>query len=84
MLITNVIIKGQVWSVNINSDSEKKGCNILDKEIWVNGTTEEISDNLYRFMQIAVDYEYADDMEPEDTDVKYLCEKILMAFRLRI
>lgn len=84
MLYTNILIKGQVWAVHINNDSTKLGCNYLDREIWVNGAVEEIKKNLYRFMLVAVDYEYADDPEPSDEEVKDICDKILMAYRLKI
>lgn len=39
-------IKGDIWSVHINEDSSKEGCNILDNEIWANGDREEIRRSL--------------------------------------
>jgi len=84
MLKVHVIIKGQVWQVHINEDSSKLGCDILKREIWVNGEIDTVESNLYRFMQVAVDYEYANNNQPEEGEVEYLCNKLLMAYRLRI
>ena len=84
MLNVHVIIKGQVWQVHINEDSSKLGCDLLKREIWVNGETDLVESNLYRFMQVAVDYEYANNEQPSEGEVEYLCNKLLMAYRLRI
>ena len=46
MLKIDMSINGDVWSIHLNEDSSKKGCNFLDNEIWANGTKEEMRETL--------------------------------------
>ena len=84
MLRTHLIINGQVWQVHLNEDSSKLGCDILKREIWTDGTKDEISVNLTRFLTIASDYEYGVDNSPGIGEIEYVSEKILMAFGIKI
>lgn len=84
MLKTHLIINGQVWQVHLNEDSSKLGCDILKREIWADGTKDEIRVNLTRFLTIASDYEYGVDNSPGIGEIEYISEKILMAFGIKI
>lgn len=84
MLIVNLTIKGKIWSVHINEDSAKLGCNYLDNEIWVNGDRGEIIRNLRRFMTVACDCEYGDDTEPSFSEIEYVCDKIMNAYGIKL
>ena len=90
MLISSVIINGQVWTVKINGEDDKEpGCYPDTKEIYVDGNIEDdgygtVTDNLYRFLRIAVDYEYSPQLSPSDGEIEYIRDKMLMAYRLRI
>lgn len=84
MLRAHLIINGQVWQVHLNEDSSKLGCDILKREIWADGTKDEIRENLTRFLTIASDYEYGVANAPGIDEVEYISEKIMMAFGIRL
>lgn len=84
MLYTNIIIKSEIWMIHINEDGSKKGTDILKREIWVDGSREEIEENLYRYLIIACDYEYGVENSPGKGEIEYIRDKIMMAFGLRL
>lgn len=84
MLYTNIIIKREVWQIYINADSSNKGTDILKKKIWVDGSREEIEENLYRYLIIACDYEYGVKNSPGKGEIEYIRDKIMMAFGIKL
>lgn len=57
MVRIDMSINGDVWSIHLNEDSAKEGCNFLDNEIWANGTREELRSSLERSLGFAVSEE---------------------------
>ena len=48
MVRIDMSIRGDIWSIHLNEDISKEGCNYLDNEIWANGTKEELRNSLER------------------------------------
>lgn len=57
MIRIDMSIRGDIWSIHLNEDSSKEGCNYLDNEIWANGDREEIRSSLERSMKMAASEE---------------------------
>lgn len=54
MVRIDMSINGDVWSIHLNEDSAKEGCNFLDNEIWANGTKAEMRSSLERSLGVVV------------------------------
>lgn len=53
MATLSLVIGDEVWTININVDSSKSGCNFLSNEIWANGDRVEIRHTLLSSIKIA-------------------------------
>lgn len=53
MATLSLVIGDDVWTININVDSSKSGCNFLSNEIWANGDRVEIRHTLLSSIKIA-------------------------------
>lgn len=54
MLRIDMSINGDVWSIRLNEDSSKKGCNFLNNEIWANGTKAEMRETVEKSLRAVV------------------------------
>lgn len=53
MATLSLVIGEDIWTVNINVDSSKSGCNYFSNEIWANGDRVEIRHTLLSSIKIA-------------------------------
>ena len=77
MVRIDMSINGDVWSIHLNEDSSKKGCNILDNEIWVNGTKDE--------MRQALEKEFSFIVSPENEHlITGIVDRIIKCVGMRL
>ena len=54
MLRIDLAISGKIWSIRLNEDSSKQGCNFLNNEIWANGTRAELREIVEKSLRAVV------------------------------
>lgn len=54
MIRIDLAISGEIWSIRLNEDSSKQGCNFLNNEIWANGTRTEMRETVEKSLRAVV------------------------------
>lgn len=70
-------IRGDIWSIHLNEDSSKEGCNYLDNEIWANGTKAEMRSSLEKSLGVVVS-------EENEHLVKGIVDRIIKCVGMRL
>lgn len=81
--IVEIRIGDSIWTIHINEDSLKRGCNFLANEIWVNGSWQEAGAELTKGLMIARKIEYGERWR-ESGDLNDTVNRIMRATGLKI
>ena len=81
--IVEIRIGKEIWTIHINEDSLKRGCNFLANEIWVNGSWQEAGAELTKSLMTARKIEYGERWR-ESGDIIEVVNRIMRVTRLEI